>query len=101
MLTVLRLAPERDLVRVVADQNGSPTYEPDLASAILAANRRLTVTPGDTRLYGIFQVAKAGATIWAGFAEWIFRRFAASVGPSAHVEPVTTVDSRRRPIHNS
>lgn len=69
MLTVLRLAPERDLVRVVADQNGSPTYEPDLASAILAANRRLTVTPGDTRLYGIFQVAKAGATIWAGFAE--------------------------------
>ncbi len=101
-LTMLRLAAERDTLRVVADQTGSPTYAPDLAAAILVACRALHATPEEARLQGIFHVTNTGVTSWAGLAEEIFRQSAARGGPSAHVAPIATVEyptPARRPAN--
>ncbi|AEG50334.1 dTDP-4-dehydrorhamnose reductase [Sphingobium chlorophenolicum L-1] len=58
--TMLRLMAERPEVRVVADQIGTPTYAPALASALwhLAQNR----------VFGIHHYTDAGAASWYDFA---------------------------------
>ena len=61
--TMLRLGAERDEVRVVADQRGSPTYVGHLA----AATRDLVELP-----QGLWHVAADGDCTWADFAEAIF-----------------------------
>jgi dTDP-4-dehydrorhamnose reductase len=65
--TMLRLAGERDVLRVVGDQLGSPTAAGDLAAAVLALGSRLA--RGDAAAGGLFHYAGAGETSWAGFAE--------------------------------
>lgn len=77
--TMLRLAGERDEVRVVADQTGSPTFSADLAGAI----RDLVVT----RLPGLFHVTNAGTATWFELAQATFA--AAGLDP-ARVVPIPT-----------
>lgn len=74
--TMLRLAAERDELRVVADQIGSPTYTGDLACAIyklLDAVTRdaLRVTDSPSPLFGIYHFSDLGECSWHGFAEAI------------------------------
>lgn len=70
--TMLRLARERDHLRVVVDQRGTPTTARSLAestSALLArwhCDREMTL--------GTFHLTHAGETSWHGFAEAIFAR---------------------------
>lgn len=85
--TMLRLSGERDRLRVVADQHGSPTYAPDLAVAILAMARRLTSAP-DAVLSGIFHLAGAGETTWHGLAVTTM----AMAGRGVLVDPITTAE---------
>lgn len=65
--TILRLAQEREQLRVVADQVGSPTYTGDLAAAIF----RLLAT----RKYGIYHVSNQGECSWHEFAGEIVAQF--------------------------
>jgi dTDP-4-dehydrorhamnose reductase len=100
--TMLRLAGERDEVRVVADQRGCPTSAHDLAAAILElADHRLT---GAARGWGAtYHLAGSGACSWAEFAEQIFAVSGELGGPAARVVPIATSDfptPARRP-HNS
>ncbi len=87
--TMLRLARDRDTVRVVADQTGRPTSAADLAGAILAMAPRLVFGEGP---YGVFHFANAGAVSWAGFAEGIFTAARARGLPAATVTPIATKD---------
>ena len=88
--TMLRLGAERDVLRVVADQQGAPTSAADLACALATIARALATDPSAPT--GTFHFSNAGATTWADFAAEIFAQSAARGGPSARVEPITSAD---------
>ena len=88
--TMLRLGADRDVLRVVADQQGAPTAAADLADVLALIAQRMIVDPHAP--VGTFHFANAGATTWAGFAAEIFRLSAARGGPSTRVEPIATKD---------
>jgi len=66
--TMLRLFKERDLVKVVEDQWGSPTYTVDLAGAILKIIEDNSVS------YGIYHFTNEGMTSWYEFARTIYKK---------------------------
>ena len=88
--TMLRLAADRDEVRVVADQRGCPTSADDVAEACLRIGDRLIGQ--DASAQGVFHAAGEGETSWAGFAEAIFAESAGRGGPTARVIPITTAE---------
>lgn len=66
--TMLRLARERDELRVVADQAGTPT------PAGLVADVTATALRASTLPSGLWHLTASGGTTWCGFAEAIFER---------------------------
>jgi dTDP-4-dehydrorhamnose reductase len=64
--TILRLAGERETLRVVADQRGCPTAASDLAVALLRIARAVVEEPGR---WGTYHLAGQPPTTWHGFAE--------------------------------
>lgn len=98
--TMLRLAGERELLRVVADQRGCPTATADLAEAILAADAALSA---GAEPWGTWHFAGQGETDWHGFAQAIMAERAAILGSAPRVEPITTADyptPARRPANS-
>ncbi len=69
--TMLRLAETRPIVKVICDQQGSPTSAVDLAAALLHIAER-SLTDDRRTAAGIFHVTGQGTTTWHGFAEAIF-----------------------------
>lgn len=67
--TMLRLAKERDELKVVADQHGAPTSAELIADVTALALYRLAVSEGrsDT-LGGTYHLAAAGETTWHEYA---------------------------------
>lgn len=90
--TMLRLGAERDVLRVVADQRGCPTFAGDLADALLAISRRLLGEPLPEEAYGTFHYVGGGAVTWHGFAERIFDLAAPVLGRRPKVEAITTAE---------
>ena len=90
--TMLRLAGDRDVVRVVADQHGTPTYAPDIAEAIIIVAQRMLDAPDEADGRGIFHLVATGTTNWAEFATEIFRQSAIHGGPVAAVDAIGTAD---------
>jgi dTDP-4-dehydrorhamnose reductase len=98
--TMLRVAAERPVLRVVADQIGSPTGAADIAAAIAAVVQRLAA--GD-RAWGTYHFAGGGAVSWHGFAEAIFALAAPWRGAPPKVEAITTAEyptPARRPANS-
>ncbi len=75
MLTILKLARERDELRIVADQVGAPTSARDLAlltqhaMRLAEANASVSVTKAVVDIGGLYHACGAGETSWFGFAE--------------------------------
>lgn len=90
--TMLRLARERDELRVVADQHGAPT-----AARLIAATTALAVArlgEADGALSGTYHLSAAGSCSWHEFAEALLRRAAAAglIARKPRVVPIATAD---------
>jgi dTDP-4-dehydrorhamnose reductase len=64
--TMLKLGAERDELKIIVDQVGTPTYAIDLAGAILDI-----ITSG-TESFGVYHYSNEGVTSWYDFAKGIF-----------------------------
>ena len=70
--TILRVAAEREELRVVADQIGAPTWARLIAEATAHALRQaMQERSGGKFASGVFHLAAAGETSWHGFASAI------------------------------
>lgn len=90
--TMVRLGREREQLRVVADQVGSPTFTCDLARAVLAL---LDLEGLDRETpYGLYHFANGGSCSWHGFAEAILAEARAAGEPirAQGVIPIGTAD---------
>jgi dTDP-4-dehydrorhamnose reductase len=67
--TMMRLAGERPVVRVVTDQRGCPTSAGDLARVVVALCEAIKSGKGR---FGTFHAANEGATTWYDVARAIF-----------------------------
>ena len=89
--TIVQMASERPVLKVVADQHGCPTSTQDLAQVIAV----LLLRP----LSGILHVTNEGSCSWFEFA----REIIAVSGHHVRVEPITTDEAgrqARRPAHS-
>jgi dTDP-4-dehydrorhamnose reductase len=74
LLTILKLARERETLRVVADQYGAPTWSRDLARMTAEVIGQCEARSGWEReavsddVGGVYHAAGAGETTWHGFA---------------------------------
>jgi dTDP-4-dehydrorhamnose reductase len=99
LLTIMKLAAERDELRVVNDQIGAPTSSRDVAQAtklviskLTAAGQRLD-SLGDRR--GIYNMTTQGSVSWCGFATAILEEMCRRVmnqGPLARIVPISTAE---------
>jgi dTDP-4-dehydrorhamnose reductase len=87
--TMLRLATDRDELRVVADQQGRPTSAKDIAKTLSTMTSKAV---SGSATYGTFHFANAGDTSWADFARVIFDLSQKRGGPSARVSSITTAE---------
>lgn len=99
MKTMLRLGAERDELRVVADQFGTPTPAALIAD-VTAELLGLRDAPS-----GTFHLTPRGETNWHGFAEAIFEEAAARglISRAPQVVPIATSDYPtrvRRPAYS-
>ncbi|MBU4386158.1 MAG: dTDP-4-dehydrorhamnose reductase [Actinobacteria bacterium] len=81
--TMLQAGRQRDSVRVVDDQEGSPTYSRDLASKLLE------IIEGGS--YGIYHLSNSGSCTWNEFTRAIFE----IAGINTTVLPVSTAELGR------
>ena len=88
--TMLRLAAERDVLRVVDDQTGCPTSAADLAAALMAICRRLIDDPSGP--WGTYHFANDGETTWCGLARAIMAGARRRGVRDVPVEAIATAD---------
>ncbi|SFK73968.1 dTDP-4-dehydrorhamnose reductase [Methylocapsa palsarum] len=101
--TMLRLARERDELRVVADQRGCPTSTGDIAGAILQIAPRLRSEVYGSEVYGLYHFAGAGSASWHEFASRIIDAQAPFTGRHPKVTAIATSDyptPARRPANS-
>jgi len=81
--TILNLAQEKEELKVVNDQRGSPTYTIDLARAL--------VDLATSKVYGTYHITNTGETTWYEFAKKII----SAAGLKTLVNPCKTADFPR------
>jgi len=103
LLTVLRVACEREEMRIVADQHGAPTWSFDLAAmtaklmeqvSAQAAKESRSAADIVAASSGVYHACDAGETTWFGFAEAAVR-IAQARQPQqkfARLVPITTAE---------
>ena len=109
LLTILRLAREREELRIVDDQFGAPTWSRDIAYATAAVLSSLRGIGPATALHdraacsGLYHLSAGGRTTWCGFAHALIDAAPPEV-PRPRVVPISTADyptPARRPRNST
>jgi dTDP-4-dehydrorhamnose reductase len=92
MLTMQRLAREREKLRVVRDQIGCPTWSRMIAETTALALRQAH-TPDEAReLSGVYHLCASGQTSWHGFANAIIDLLPAEEKKCREVEAIASAE---------
>jgi dTDP-4-dehydrorhamnose reductase len=94
--TMLRLAAERDSLRVVADQVGVPTSTALLAQVTVQIIQALQSADANDPRWGVYHLAAGGETTWHAYAQYVIagaqaRGALLKATPKA-VHPITTAE---------
>lgn len=83
LLTMLRLGKEKEILSIVGDQVGAPTWSRFIAEATASMLTKQEID------FGVYHVTSAGQTSWFGFAEAIFKHCG---GKIPQLQEITTAD---------
>lgn len=102
--TMLRLAREKDELKVIADQYGAPTSAELIADVTALILLQISRSSGEEDFAGIYHLVAGGETSWCGFAQYVLKQvqdMGIKLKVSAEeVQSITTNDyplSARRP----
>lgn len=95
--TMMRAASERDVLRVVDDQFGSPTSALDLADGLLVMIDRWRDEP-EAGLGRIYHIAGTGQTNWCALAKQVMAQCTALGLPTARIEPIASAEWPTRAV---
>ncbi|MGE4482615.1 dTDP-4-dehydrorhamnose reductase [Acidocella sp.] len=90
--TMINAGRKMPVLRVVADQRGTPTAAGDLADAVLAIMDKIEATGWRPEYRGIFHTTNHGETTWHGFATAIFEDAARHGYKAPEIQPIATAD---------
>lgn len=91
--TMIRLGQEREALRVVNDQIGSPTYAFDLAEATV----KICAHPNFKNTSGVFNTVNSGTTSWYGLAAETFKLMR-EFGEPLKVQKLEPIPAREYPL---
>lgn len=86
MKTMIRLGREKNELRVIADQHGSPTYAADLARGLWQMVAHLRAKRLQTKLVETYHFSNLGVTTWYDFSTAIL----GIAGIRTPIEPILT-----------
>jgi dTDP-4-dehydrorhamnose reductase len=92
MLTMMRLAREREKLRVVSDQVGCPTWSRMIAETTALALTQIVAASDPAALSGTYHLASSGVTSWHGFAQAIVNLMPAEGKKCSAVEAIQTAE---------
>jgi dTDP-4-dehydrorhamnose reductase len=92
MLTMMKLAREREKLRVVADQVGCPTWSRMIAETTAQAILRANTTGDAGALRGVYHLCASGQTSWHGFARAIIDQLPEEGKKCREVEAITSAE---------
>ncbi len=105
--TILRLAAERETLRVVADQHGAPTGAALLADTTARLLMRHAQEGAEGFPYGLYYLAAAGETTWYHYARFVVEAAQARGRPlrlsADRIEPIPTSEyptPAQRPLNS-
>jgi len=94
--TMLRLAAERDALKIVADQYGAPTSAALLADVTAQAIGRYQREGRASFPFGLYHLVAGGLTTWHAYAQAVVRAAEAAGKPlkvkAADIAPIATTD---------
>ncbi len=103
MLTMMRLARERERLRVVRDQIGCPTWSRMIAETTAQALFQVRTPVRAAACSGTYHLCASGETSWHGFAEAIIDLMPAEGKKCRAVDPITSAEyptPTRRPAYS-
>lgn len=92
MLTMMRLAREREQLRVVRDQFGCPTWSRMIAQTTALALKQTLGASEPAACKGLYHLAASGQTNWHGFAQAIIGLMPTEGKKCRSIEAITTAE---------